>query len=111
MEYELIFGVIFGLIYFLLLIGLYLLPTIIANYNNHINITAIVLVNLLSGWTFIGWLVALIWAVSKSNPHIIHNNNTNTSTILLDLKNLKDDGVLTAEEFEIEKNKIINKNI
>ncbi len=39
---------------------LYFLPAIIAH--NKRDFTAILLVNLLFGWTVIGWVVALIWA-------------------------------------------------
>ncbi len=43
---------------------LYFLPTIIAVKRQKANITPIVLVDLLLGWTVIGWMVALIWALS-----------------------------------------------
>lgn len=42
---------------------LYFLPAVLAR--NKSNFTAILLVNLFLGWTFIGWIVALIWAVSS----------------------------------------------
>jgi len=45
--------------------GLYLLPTIIAYYKKHKNVTPIALVNLFFGWTFIGWFIALIWGFTK----------------------------------------------
>lgn len=41
---------------------LYFLPTIIAR-DKH-DLMAIFMVNLLFGWTVIGWFVALIWACS-----------------------------------------------
>ena len=41
---------------------LYFLPTIIAR--DKADATAISLVNLLFGWTIIGWFIALIWACS-----------------------------------------------
>jgi hypothetical protein len=43
---------------------LYFLPTIIAVKRQKANVTPIVLVDLLLGWTVIGWIVALIWALS-----------------------------------------------
>jgi hypothetical protein len=51
----------------LLLIGIYFLPTIIANINQKKNENAILVLNLFLGWTFIGWVVALIWAVSHES--------------------------------------------
>lgn len=41
---------------------IYLVPTLIANINRHRNRTAILVLNIFLGWTFIGWVVALVWA-------------------------------------------------
>ena len=49
----------------LLLLGPYFLPTIIACCRGKKNSAAIFLLNLLLGWTFIGWVVALVWAACK----------------------------------------------
>jgi Superinfection immunity protein len=43
----------------------YFLPTIIALCNHKHNSLAIATTNTLLGWTIIGWIVSLIWAVSK----------------------------------------------
>ena len=40
----------------------YWVPTLAANSNRHRNRAAIGMLNLFLGWTFIGWLVALVWA-------------------------------------------------
>lgn len=40
----------------------YLLPAIIANGREHNDRNAIFLLNLIFGWTFLGWGVALIWS-------------------------------------------------
>ncbi len=44
----------------------YFLPSFIAAQNKHRNSTAIGVLNLFVGWTFIGWVVALVWACTKS---------------------------------------------
>jgi len=49
----------------LTILGIYLLPTFIALAMHNINVLAIFLLNLLTGWTFIGWIASLIWAVLK----------------------------------------------
>ena len=62
---EIIIGlieIIIGLIILFLLIALYLLPAIIAQFKERKNATAIFLLNLLLGWTFFGWVIALVWA-------------------------------------------------
>jgi hypothetical protein len=43
-------------------LALYLLPTIVVIARRKKRILGPVLVNVLLGWTFIGWVVALIWA-------------------------------------------------
>lgn len=44
------------------LIALYFVPGIVALARSHHNATAIVALNLLLGWTLIGWVVALVWS-------------------------------------------------
>ena len=44
-------------------LALYLLPTIIVCTNGHTDKMGVFLVNLLLGWTILGWIGALIWAV------------------------------------------------
>jgi len=48
---------------FIFCLGLYFLPTIIAAVRGNINILAIFLLNFFTGWTFVGWIASLIWAV------------------------------------------------
>ncbi|WP_396152145.1 superinfection immunity protein [Flavobacterium sp.] len=161
-----------GFLTILIIILLYFLPTIIAFYRGKSNWLAIMLVNIFFGWSFIGWFVALIWAVTKdverqsvvinntvssertsnhlsspmyhnepintssngkslndlyrerlsnkepfhqpiasSNENVPLQNNTNQLDKINHLKELKallDSGILTQEEFEKEKNKILN---
>jgi len=52
-----------GWILLLVLLGIYFLPTIVAG--RHHNSSAIFVLNLLLGWTFIGWVIALVWACTK----------------------------------------------
>lgn len=41
-------------------ISVYMLPTIIASNKIHINQLPIMILNILLGWTVIGWIVALV---------------------------------------------------
>jgi hypothetical protein len=50
---------------------MYFLPSIIALARNKRDITAIVLLNFFLGWTMIGWIVALIWAVKTDVPMVV----------------------------------------
>jgi len=49
---------------------LYFLPAIIAAVRGKRDTLAIFLLNLFLGWTFVGWIVALVWAV-KADP-VVH---------------------------------------
>jgi len=49
----------------ILVIVLYFLPTLVAVLRNHKNKFAVFLLNLLLGWTGLGWIGALIWSVMK----------------------------------------------
>lgn len=46
-------------------VGLYFLPLIVAVTRNHHNAMAISVLNLLAGWTVLGWLVAIVWAFTS----------------------------------------------
>ena len=47
------------------LLTLYCVPMIIAIAKGHKNKVAISVLNILVGWTFIGWIAALIWSLTK----------------------------------------------
>lgn len=97
----------------LLIIGimLYFIPSWIGS--NHRNLGSIFILNLFLGWTLIGWIGALIWAMSNdAKPQQIVMKNeikVSNSDELMKLKKLLDDGVLSREEFEREKTKILSK--
>jgi len=47
--------ILFGVVVFLL-------PSIISANRNHPHMFAIAWLNILAGWTFVGWVGALVWA-------------------------------------------------
>jgi len=49
----------------LALLIVHFLPTIVACVRGHQNALAIFIVNLLFGWTIIGWGIALVWACTE----------------------------------------------
>jgi hypothetical protein len=55
--------IMFGVI---LVLGIYFIPTFVASSNQKQNVGAIFLLNLFLGWTFIGWVIALVWAATKN---------------------------------------------
>jgi hypothetical protein len=49
---------------------LYFLPSIVALARSKRDLLAIFLLNLFLGWSVIGWVVALVWAV-KTDPVVV----------------------------------------
>jgi hypothetical protein len=63
----------------LLFIPFYFLPAIIAKSRKNPNTTGIFILNLLLGWTVLGWIGTLVWAFSsgpKPTPTVVVNNTS-----------------------------------
>jgi hypothetical protein len=120
---------IFAVLFFLLAPSLYLFPTIEAWRAKKNNLTSIALLNVLLGWTVLGWVGALIWAASSEqserstaaelaeppkNEWLQGNLPSNpvpqlktASDELERLASLLDRGLLTKDEFEAQKRKLL----
>ena len=63
----------------ILILVSYFLPSLIALMRGKSNTFAILILNIFLGWTFIGWIVALIWSVTSDNKAqtVVINNSTN----------------------------------
>lgn len=62
-------------IFWLISLFLYFLPAFLAR--NKPNFTSILILNIFAGWTFIGWIIALVWALSSdSQPHLAAQTQT-----------------------------------
>jgi len=44
-------------------LAFYFVPTIIAAIRRSKSILGIILLNIFAGWTFIGWVIALVWSL------------------------------------------------
>ena len=55
--------ILLGLILIGIALWIYFIPAIVGR--KKVNATAISLLNLLLGWTLIGWVFALVWATTK----------------------------------------------
>lgn len=49
---------------FLVCLQVYLIPVLVAAKREHRQIAAIAAVNVLLGWTLVGWVVALAWSLT-----------------------------------------------
>lgn len=67
----------------------------------------ILLVNILTGWSIIGWLAALYLALRKV-PVVGPVAQHSVADELAKLRDLRNQGVITAEEFERQKHLILN---
>jgi len=57
----------------------YFLPTIVALSRKRHNRGAIFVLNLFLGWTFLGWVVSLVWAVSSDQPPVVREELPDSS--------------------------------
>ena len=99
---------VFGFLVFTLF---YFAPTLNARNREHPHYPVIFLVNLLSGWTIIGWFVAIIWSCASIKPSRTTQARDSACmkySQLERLASLKERGLVTDEEFEIEKNKLLS---
>ena len=122
------FGAIELLLILLIVVPFYFLPTIIALNRRNLNMKAIIVLNFLSGWTIVGWIITFVWSCAPKNGRLIPlalSNNPYTDNeekiefpgqslhhkldSLRRLKDLLDSGALSEEEYENEKAKLLKK--
>lgn len=46
-------------------LAIYFIPVVIAYIRRHNNILAIAILTIFLGWTFFGWLAAVLWALNS----------------------------------------------
>jgi hypothetical protein len=63
-----------GWVIFVFFLFPYFLPTIIAMIRRNDSAGAIFALNFLLGWTFIGWIASLVWALSSNRITMVVNN-------------------------------------
>lgn len=106
-------GALAVILLFVLGAMLYFLPTILG-WNKR-NVVAIFLLNLLLGWSVLGWIVALIWALSKdATTTVVVNNHGGAPSAgfqltdeLMKLDQLRQRGVINEGEFEMQKKRLL----
>ena len=57
---------LYGVSVFLLLLCVYMMPTIIAFNRHHRNLNTIAVLDVFLGWTFVGWVIALVWSLTAA---------------------------------------------
>lgn len=99
-----------------IILFIYFIPTIIALFRVYIlrfKFFSVLLINLFFGWTVYGWWLA--FAKAFSSRSVIYLKNKHENTVVSDkydklnkLNNLRASGAINEEEFEVEKQKILN---
>ncbi|ENQ2777063.1 TPA: superinfection immunity protein [Klebsiella pneumoniae] len=60
---------VWNIIVLIFAIIIYVLPGVIASSRGHKNSSAIWVLNIVLGWSFLGWIAALVW--SFTNPGVV----------------------------------------
>lgn len=59
-------------VFWIVLLFMYVLPTIVAVARKHRQLAPIALVNILLGWSVLGWIAAMVWSLtSPQQPQTI----------------------------------------
>lgn len=103
-------------------LGIYFVPVIVASNRGHNSGPGIFVLNLFLGWTLIGWVIALVWAITGgkgdstcetnnykySSP--LHNQNTHIRAQAIEIEQLSQlhkSGHITDKEFTAAKRKLL----
>ena len=97
------------------IIMLYFIPAIIASNRKHPAANAITFVNLIAGWSLLGWVVCLIWAYSNANnvattvtkKTVVNKQALSVADEIRKLDKLREEGLLTQDEFNLKKKKLL----
>jgi len=93
---------------------IYFFPAIVAGVRSHHSAGAIFVLNLLLGWTVLGWVVALVWgfaSVKENKINVLQQGEVVGSVAdeIRKLADLKNDGHLTDEEFNFRKREVLKR--
>lgn len=67
------FGKVISMLFFIAAPLLYVLPTIEAALKRHRRLVPIAIVNMLLGWSFIGWVAAYVWSFVQSEDKTVQS--------------------------------------
>lgn len=115
-------AVILGVL-FLFGIILYFIPSVVGFANGHPHAIGIALANVLFGWTFVVWVIALIWACHKPTPPVIIQQaypnpvplppalpipkKLSLEDELMTLESLKTRQLVTEDEYQLRRQKLL----
>ena len=77
-------SVLMQVLFYLSLVALYLLPIYEASKRRHPSIVPISLIDIFLGWTVVGWIAALVWAVRRPEPAAASEDNENDPYVVVE---------------------------
>jgi Superinfection immunity protein len=63
-----------GYALFVGVLAFYFLPALVADLRGAKHVDAIAAINLFLGWTLVGWLAALVWALVEAQPNPVESS-------------------------------------
>ena len=76
---------VFHMVSLIFALSIYFLPSLVAWVRNHHQANAIAVLNLLLGWTILGWIAALVWACTATPGQQSQQTNKRDSHMLKQL--------------------------
>jgi len=95
-----------GFLYLAIILCIYFLPAINAYSKKKRNAGAVLTLNFFLGWTLIGWVIAMVWSATEDDEKIVITKHSSADE-LEKLAELKTKGVISEEEFQAKKKKIL----
>lgn len=98
-----------AILFFVVLgLGVYFIPSIIAFCKGHQSKLGIFFLNLLLGWSLLGWIVSFVWAFIKPTQIVVNNNSSySVAEEIQKLSDLKEQGIISEPEYVTRKQKIL----
>ncbi len=110
-------------VFYASLVALYLLPIYEAAKRKHPRLVPIALIDIFLGWTVVGWIVAMVWAVRRDEPVVVQTDENDPYQVVVEpsryppnsaaeslkeLAKLRAEGSITEEEFVAAKGRVLN---
>jgi hypothetical protein len=86
----------------------YFIPTAIAAARKNPNLAGIFALNLFLGWTFLGFVGAVVWALQSPDAGPPPPANDGVEERLRTLTKLKSDGLISEQEFDAKRSAILS---
>lgn len=98
---------IFLILLWLWCVAVYFMPSVVAGTRRHANMLGLFWMNFFLGWTLLGWVAALVWALYRSDAARAVST-PGVEARLRTLSQLKSDGLISEQEFEEKRSAVLS---